>query len=160
MSDKNEESGYSLETRVGILGARLSNIDSNLSELKSSLKRLEEVIGVVKLIEVQASNQSKEFDELSQSLASFNNQILKIHADFESRVINLDSKLNSSERSLKTSIDTVEASLLEKINIGRGVKLAAAVFIAAIIALSGFILKEKNAKLDAMYEFYLKNKKD
>lgn len=146
---------YSLETRVGILTTRVDNVSDILNDLKSSIKKIEDIVGMIRLIELQSTQQGRDFEKTSESLKHFNDSMLTIETEFENRLDDLSSRLSSIKAELTTAINGVNSSLLEKINIGKGIKIGLSLTMGVILAGLTWYVKDRNDKIDQMYEHYI-----
>lgn len=154
-----------LEVLVGIHQTRVDALASSVSEIKDAIKRVEEAVGVVKIVELQASQHGKDFEKLVSTVHTLHSNLTDIQDSLDKTVEIHDEAMTKKIKEVSDGLKTATEFWKEKYNWVRGFIRGLVFSIGILTAVGGvaaWYFKQQIVKYDKMYEFYtvLKLEKD
>lgn len=150
----------SSSVQLGVLHTKFELLSSNLSEIKSFLKQVQDLTNSVKLLELQTAQNSKEYDKLQSTLYSLHKTLESINGEVESQIKELSKDLVSKIATNSSSIDSNDKWIKERYNIGKGIFIAMNALLTIIITFTAIYVKLNADKLDRVYTMYSQILKD
>lgn len=127
--------GCTKETTIALLQTRVDILTTTIAEIKDSVRRIEEAVGIIRIIELQAKQQNKELEGLTVSLRSLEGELKQADKDLDSIIEDTQSENSKATSTLSTKLSNHVEEWKEKYNLLRGIWIG----VTAVFSLVGFL---------------------
>lgn len=148
----------SREAELGIMRVHLDNNNSTIKEIKDIIKGIENAVSVIRVIELEAEQQNKEFTYLKSTVNDLNKSLPTLTDDLEKEIAAAKTLLESKLSGLSKTVDDREMIWKEKYNMLRGIIIGVTATITVLSAVAGILLKENAAKIEQSYNYFMQLK--
>lgn len=146
------------ETEIGILEVRVATLASSVTEIKDMVKRIEEAVGVVRIVQVHAKQQLQEFEKLTATVQELTKSVHNIEDDFRHNMTTCQVGLKQEIDALSDRENGRESSWKEKWNTFRGITLAVSTVAALLSGISMYVVKGATDIVSSNYQYILQLK--
>jgi len=123
-------------------------LTSSLSDIKETLKRIVDIVGVISIIEVNAKQLSKESASLSTALDDLAEQVVKLEKSVNDDLVKSSTSSSKKHEDLQAQVVKLKTDWEEKYNMARGMWIVVSA-LATILTGSAFLyLKSYVSKID------------
>jgi hypothetical protein len=158
------ELGASKDETVAVLKVKVDILTETIGEIKNALKRIEEIVGVIRIIEVQSKQQSKDFDNLTATVQALSKSVEEVEVAINNSIQEGDyntaeaAKLALQEVSKKLKdvsekLDNLEKDWKEKYNFGRGVWWVISLIAGTVIAALMYVANSNYTKIEEVHNW-------
>lgn len=147
------ESSITAEATIWVLRTKVDMLTVSLSDIKDTLKRIVDIVGVISIIEVNAKQLSKESTSLQTALDDLAEQVAKLEKSIDEDIQDSANSLGKKHSELQAEVAKLRTFWEEKYNIARGMWIV----VSAIMALtaSGVFMyfKSYTVRIDEAYSW-------
>jgi len=148
----------SKETEIGILEVRVENLSSTVSEVKDLVKRIEEAVSIVRIIQVHAEQHTQEYDKLTSLVRELSQSLSEVDANLHVEISNSKAELRKDLKSLEDKNNSLEDQWKEKYNVLRGLVLGISLLAGALTGISAYLANHASSMVQESYTYMLQLK--
>ena len=142
-----ERSAIPNEGLVWVLQTKVDILTDNLGDIKDTIKRIEKMVGVIRVVEANSKQLNKDLDILT---------LRAIAKDVE--VEKADDRLEGKIKTVAENLETFRASWSEKWNVARGMWIVISAVFLAVSSGSLLFIRAQNTKLENAYTWIEREK--
>lgn len=142
------EPQISRETQLELLEHKVATVSSALGDIQNSLRRVEEAAGVIRIIELQNQQQTKDIERASEQVTKVDTQLTKrlqdLEQDLEETSVKFASDMSAvklelaeTKRALEDQIKTNQSGWTEKFSYFRGIFSGVSFLLTLIFSVLG-----------------------
>jgi len=141
------------EADIGILKVRVEDLIATVSEVKSWIQRIEEAVGVVKIVQVHADQQSSEYEKLTAVVKDLSNSITVLEDVFEKDLYAAQTKCSSKLSDLENVGLSRESKWKEKYDTFRGIIIGITLLGGMLSGFSAYFAASMSSKLEESFRY-------
>lgn len=152
------ESGLSADATIWVLRTKVDMLTSSLTDIKETLKRIVDIVGVISIIEVNAKQLSKESASLAAALDALAEQVGKLEKSFAEDIQKSASSTGKKYEDMQAQITKLRTDWEEKYNMARGMWLVVSALAAVMSGGAFMYFKSYTSKIDDNSAWIERNK--
>ena len=132
MAEDNSSPPCSRDTQITILDYRITALNDALNEIKGIIKRIEESVGVIRLLQLSSDQNTSDYNTLSSTVRDLNDSLTRQEDEMYAEVAKAKSDMRTQIDELDRITSSNESKWKEKYNTLRGIVLALS-FVATLL---------------------------
>ncbi len=158
MADDKDQCPCPNGTDIGVLKVRFDNLSATVAEVRDLIKRIDETVGIVRLVQFQTEQNNREFTSLTSKLHDITKQVATLEDDVSEQMAAMQKELEKKITAVSATGTTRENTWKEKYNVFRGVMLAVSAVTMLLSGISVYMVKETTAIIAESYQYTLQLK--
>lgn len=145
--------GCHKETDIGILQVRVENLVTTVSEVKSLIQRIEEAVGIVKIVQVHADQQANEYEKLTTIVKELSTAVNQLEDSFNKDLQNANAANSQKIKAVEDLSTAREVKWKEKYDTFRGIIIGLTMLGGALSGFSIYTAKLTSSKIEESYQY-------
>lgn len=145
--------GCHKETDIGILQVRVENLSSTVSEVKVLIQRIEEAVGIVKIVQVHADQQANEYEKLTSIVKELSSSVNQLEDAMSKELQNSNAANSQKLKALEDQGFARESKWKEKYDTFRGIIIGITMLGGALSGFSIYTAKTTSLKIEESYQY-------
>lgn len=145
---------HSVESTISVLELKVNLLSGSITEIKDSVKRIEDVVSLIKLVEAQANQQTRDVERLTQTVHNLHTSIQDSSSEFENKLDTTKRDLTQKILDANSKIDANDDKWKERWNLGRGLWLGVTLLLFTFGGVGTFAVSRLYSNMSEMYDYY------
>lgn len=142
------ETAQSAEATIWVLRTKVDILTSSLADIKETLKRIVDIVGVISIIEINAKQLSKESTALEIALDTLAEQVSKLEKNVAEDIQKASASGGKKHDDLHSQISKLRTEWEEKYNMARGMWLVVSAMMTLTAGSAFLYVKSYTTKVD------------
>ena len=145
-------------TDIGILQVRVDTLAETLSEVKNLIKRIEESVGIVRIVQVHSEQHAQDYARLTSLVHSLSQSVSDLEDEFHAEVTNSKAEVIREIKTLEDTSSTRESHWREKYNTFRGIVMGLTLVTGLLSGIAVYMAGNATTMITESYQYILQLK--
>lgn len=148
-----ERDRCSRDSEISVLQVRVDTLASTVTEIKDMVKRIEEAVGIVRIVQVHADQRQQEYEKLMSLTHELSTEIANVEDELSTQITNSKADLKKEITTITDVGNTREGEWKEKWSTFRGIIMAVVAVGTLLSGISMYMVKGATEIIAETYQY-------